>query len=102
MAQTLHGGSTCPGNGQTVTVETGNHTVSLAVAGTGAVRFKAQLWRKESGCTGGPVGAPITASGTTTATATFDFSANRSELWAQLIEVSDASTFTASVADAEA
>lgn len=53
MAQTLHGGSTCPGNGKVVTVDTGNRTVSLATAGTGAVRFSAQLWRRESGCAPG-------------------------------------------------
>jgi hypothetical protein len=44
MAQTLHNGTTCPGNGKTVTVETGNHTVSLSGAGAGAVRFRAQLY----------------------------------------------------------
>ena len=100
MAQTLHNASTCPGNGKVVNVETGNRTVTLSVAGTGAVSFSAQLFRKESGCIGGPVGDILTGIGTDSATTAYTFSSDKSDMWLQLISLSSASTFTASVEDA--
>lgn len=97
MAQTLHSGSTAPGNGKTVSVVTGNHTISCTVAGAGAVYARVQAFRKESGCLGGPVGDPFVASGTTVATATLAFTANASDVWVQLIDISPASAFTATI-----
>lgn len=97
MAQTLHSGSTAPGNGKTASVVTGNYTISCTVAGVGAVYAQMQAFRKESGCMGGPVGEPFVASGTTTATATLAFTANASDVWVQLVDISPASILTAAI-----
>lgn len=96
---TLHSNNPVPSNGSVATVIRGRKSISMTLSGVGAVRAVVQIMAHEDGAAPGPIGNQIVVSGTTTVTATQTFDADAGKVYLQLIDITPACTFSATLAD---
>lgn len=96
---TLHLNNPVPSNGAVVSSLGGRHTVTVTLAGVGAISCVVQAWGSEQGTDSRKIGAPVTVSGTTTVSQTLTFDADCKQFWLELVKLSPACKFNATVAN---
>ena len=94
---TLHLNNPVPSNGAVVSSLGGRHTVTVTLAGVGAISCVVQAWGSEQGTDSRKIGAPVTVSGTTTVSQTLIFDADCKQFWLELVKLSPACKFNATV-----
>lgn len=94
---TLHLNNPVPSNGAVVSSLGGRHTVTVTLAGVGAISCVVQAWGSEQGTDSRKIGAPVTVSGTTTVSQTLTFDADCKQFWLELVKLSPACKFNATV-----
>lgn len=94
---TLHLNNPVPSNGAVVSSLGGRHTVTVTLAGVGAISCVVQAWGSEQGTDSRKIGAPVTVSGTTTVSQTLTFDADCKQFWLELVSLSPACKFNATV-----
>ena len=95
---TLHLNNPVPSNGAVAASLGGRHTVTVTLAGVGAISCKVQAWASSNNTDSKMLGAPVVISGTTTVSQTLTFDAGDcNQFWLALVEISPACTFNATV-----
>ena len=94
---TLHLNNPVPSNGAVVSSLGGRHTVTVTLAGVGAISCVVQAWGSEQGTDSRKIGAPVTVSGTTTVSQTLTFDADCKQFWLEIVKLSPACKFNATV-----
>lgn len=94
---TLHLNNPVPSNGAVVSSLGGRHTVTVTLAGVGAISCVVQAWGSEQGTDSRKIGAPVTVSGTTAVSQTLTFDADCKQFWLELVKLSPACKFNATV-----
>ena len=94
---TLHLNNPVPSNGAVVSSLGGRHTVTVTLAGVGAISCVVQAWGSEQGTDARKIGALVTVSGTTTVSQTLTFDADCKQFWLELVKLSPACKFNATV-----
>ena len=97
----LHANTPCAGKGNVSTLSGPNHSIAVSVAGVGAVFAQFQVWGREDGGEHGKINGLVTVSGTTSATQTVTFTGRYKEIWLELVGISAASTFSATITTLE-
>lgn len=94
---TLHLNNPVPSNGAVVPSLGGRHTVTATLFGVGAISCVVQAWGSEQGTDARRVGNPVTISGTTTVSQTLTFDVDCKQFWLELVRITDACKFNATV-----
>lgn len=96
---TLHSNNPVPSNGSVATVIRGVKSISMTLSGVGAIRAVVQIMSHEDGAAPGPIGSQIVVSGTTTVTTTQTFNAEAGKVYLQLIDITPACKFSATLTE---
>lgn len=97
----LHANTPCAGKGNVSALSGPKHSIAVSVAGVGAVFAQFQVWGREDGGEHGKINGLVTVSGTTSATQTVTFTGRYKEIWLELVGISAASTFSATITTLE-